>query len=139
MTQNHRHEMSRPTNKPIDRKWSWLRGVVDTSSEHLLLTNGKNDAEPECSQEIARISRPNKRTFTVEFLIDENDPAYEGARGEIDFILIEKQESDAWLYACHHCTTAANIYGEIHWSLVKANAKDRIQATKKSRPHKRST
>ena len=28
---------------------------------------------------------------------------------------LEAQEPDPWLYALHHCTTAANIYSPVRW------------------------
>ena len=59
---------------------------------------------------------PVDGTFTVELLAGEDDEGVREALNQIDFLLVEKGESNPWNYACHHCTTAANLYSSIHWN-----------------------
>ena len=92
----------------------WREGPVDAGREHIRLCFG-DDREP-----IALVAPVGEREFNVEFLIDqEGDPsaaeALVAVRRELDFYLVEKNESHPWEYAVHHCATASNLYSSVHW------------------------
>lgn len=104
-----------------ERKWSWTEGEVDTDAEYIELRYGSvesgtyNDWTP-----IAYISAPQDHLFHVQFLIqpldEEKKIAYEAAKKELTFYLVEKEEPDPWSYVQYHCSSTANVYSDIHWS-----------------------
>ena len=93
--------------------WEWREGSVDTSREHIKLTIGSNP--------VALIQPAARGIFIVEILIkyDENDSyssiTINSIIDELNFYLVDKREIRPWQYAIHHCSTAANIYSQIHW------------------------
>ncbi len=68
---------------------------------------------------VALLSAPCKNIFTVQFLIQEGDERKETicqeVKKDLDFILIELQERNPWIYAKYHCNTASNIYSTVYW------------------------
>jgi hypothetical protein len=102
-------------------KWRWQDGVVDPHGKHIELRYGDAGKSPyENWQPIARIGRPKKQVFPIEWLIAadslEHEPMIIEARQELDFYLVEKGEPDPWAYAKYHCNSLANIYSRVHWS-----------------------
>jgi len=102
-------------------KWRWQVGPVDEKKEHIELSYGNAGELPyESWEPIARIGKPTKRTFLVDWLILKDSPAYHEilvkAQEDLDFYLVEHKWPDHWEYAIYHCNTAANIYSDVHWS-----------------------
>ena len=108
----------------IDRikPWAWCEQRVDPAEEHFTLyyrssvdSWNENDVVP-----IARVGTPTGRVFRVEFLIkpgtENSSKTRDAATKELDFILVELHERDPWWYARYHCTTMANVCGNVHWS-----------------------
>lgn len=97
-------------------EWQWQRGTVDVRGEHLRLFHGDPAGDAKNWREVARVGKPFGRMFTVELLAGEDDEAVRMALREIEFFLVGKGEPNPWNYACHHGTTAGNVYGSIHWN-----------------------
>jgi hypothetical protein len=102
-------------------EWCWQEGLVDTHGKYIELRHGdagKNSYEDWCP--VARIGKPQKKVFPVEWLIAADSPENESmiieVRQELDFYLIEKGEPNPWAYAKYHCNTRANMYSSVHWS-----------------------
>jgi hypothetical protein len=97
----------------------WRRGSVDRASDHFELRHGSPSRRL-----IALLGHGLPGELVVEFLVGADDGVQSAAvadvRRELDFYLVEKKERDPWAYAQYHCTTAANIYSEVHWSFVAA-------------------
>jgi hypothetical protein len=70
---------------------------------------------------VALVGKPVGMSFPVEFLqVPALDPGEHeqiklAVTKDLTFYLVEKGEYDPWLYAIHHCGTAANIYSNVHW------------------------
>lgn len=100
-------------------KWTWRQGSVSDASEHMLLLYGDaGRLRPEQFIPAARVSPPQAGTFTVQFLVGEDQPAAEvlaSVRQDLDFLLLEEHAPDRWGYARYHCTTASNWYSRVHW------------------------
>lgn len=108
-------------NGDIKAAWAWKRGRVDKSRHHISISYGDlNKIHPSECLNVALVSKPENKCFSVEFLIPETDPAMREPVGatikELDFYLVDKGESDPWEYALYHCTTAANLYSSVHWN-----------------------
>lgn len=104
------------------RTWAWTEGAVDTRSDHLELRYGSvNESDWDRWLAVARVGSPVARTFPVEWLLSSkvHREAVRAVRKELDFYLVEKGEEDPWAYAQDHCSTAANIYSEVHWVFHK--------------------
>ena len=101
--------------------WRWEKGLVDERKEHIDLSYGNAGEMPyENWEPIARIGKPDKNVFAVEWLVIKDSPEHQemldDAQQELDFYLIEKNEPDPWGYAIYHCNTGANMYSSVHWS-----------------------
>ena len=71
----------------------------------------------ETGQWLARVGQQHGRILVT---LNDDVPAgsvrlMEEAVRQLDFYFGAKQEPDPWLYALHHCTTAANIYSPVRW------------------------
>ena len=105
------------------KKWSWKSNQVDPKKEHLELVY---DREKSFKQGdlivVARVEQPINRVFSVQFLISGDDPSNAKAlaevRRQLDYYLVEKDETAPWEYACYHTGTSANIYSSVHWQHV---------------------
>src|SRR5713226_2923732 len=109
---------------PESGRWSWREGTVDRSREHFELRYGRvEDAGWSEWEPAALIGPPRGRVFPVQFLIaplnQANRAALARVTAELTFYLTEVGEPDPWVYACYHCTTAANIYSPVHWSFIE--------------------
>jgi hypothetical protein len=95
--------------------WKWVEGVVDRNDDHIKITYGE-DPEP-----VALFAPGPEKTFTVEFLpklealSQENQETLDDVREKLDFFLVELGEEDPWAYAIYHCSTASNMYSNVHW------------------------
>lgn len=110
-------------------KWSWAEGEVDTTKEYIELCYGKSFEEEHKNWiSVAYIAPPKNNIFYVQFLIKESDElkehALKEAKRELNFYLIELDRLDPWEYAIYHCSTAANIYSNIHWSFFSPKPKN---------------
>jgi type I restriction enzyme M protein len=103
----------------VPTKWRLDEGIVDTNEEYIKITYGSiddGDFEP-----IALVAPGNNKTFTVQYLLQpepenkEQQKMLDAVRKELNFYFLELKEKDPWAYACYHCTTAANLYSDIHW------------------------
>ncbi len=106
-------------------RWAWRQGVVDVREEHFELRYGSAESSDWDSWVlVARVGRPTRRTFRVQFTADPENPSHaqmiEAAIRELDFYFVELGEKDPWGYARYHCSTGANIYSTIHWSLYRS-------------------
>lgn len=96
---------------------SWREGEVASEMEQIVIVWGRPG---EGQIAVARVapSSPSE-TFAVQFLLSNKDKKsraiVEAVHKELDFYLVEKEEDDPWAYAIYHCSTAGNLYGDIHW------------------------
>jgi len=96
--------------------FNWVDGCVDINREHISITYG-DDSTP-----IAYLSPNQGMTFTVQFLVENDDRdkklsnILSDVRNSLDYYLVELGEPNPWQYAIHHCRSAANIYSDVHWS-----------------------
>ena len=118
------HGSGKDTNTPqvkekIQKKWCLVEGIVDTNEEYIKITYGAigdGDLEP-----VALVAPDNNKTFTVQYLLkpepknEDNQKMLDAVRKELNFYFLELKEKDPWAYACYHCTTAGNLYSDVHW------------------------
>lgn len=109
-------------------KWQWQPGAVDRQREHIEIRHGDaaNSAYDEWCP-IAVIGKPKNHVFPVSWLVKPNGPDQRrmlaDTRQELDFYLVEKEETDPWGYAQYHCNTGANLYSRVHWSYFPAGSR----------------
>ena len=120
------------TIKVID--WSWTEGNVDILEEHMELRYGLADNEVwDDWIPVAFISVPEDNVFNVEFILDphdeQNKPALEATKRELDFYLLEVGGPDPWSYAQYHCGTMADVYSHVHWGFWKKGSKAKENGT----------
>ena len=104
--------------------WRWEEGVVDELKEHIVLRYGNaQETSYDSWIPIARISKPRRYTFIVEWLVGQDSPSDQimiaDSRRQLDFFLVEHDIEiipDHWDYAIYHCGTTGNMYGSVHWS-----------------------
>ena len=111
-------------------KWRWEEGAVDRTQDHLEIIFGDVSVTMNFKEwvPVALVSAPTGKRFAVQFLIEANGPEtrkmVDAVRRDLDFYLVElsgKGRPDPWEYAQYHCTTASNIYSDVHWSYMPAN------------------
>jgi len=93
----------------------WENGAVDERKEQIELRYGHTGEAPyENWLPVARIGKPKNHCFPVQWLVNadavENRALIAGAREELDFYLVEKNEPDPWAYAVYHCNTRIRIH-----------------------------
>ena len=99
--------------------WHLVEGIVDTNEEYIKITYGAIDGDD--LEPIALAAPGNDKEFTVQYLLkpepenDEHQKILDAVRKELNFYFLELKEKDPWAYACYHCTTAANLYSDVHW------------------------
>jgi hypothetical protein len=101
-----------------NQSWRWVDGSVDTTQEYIELVYGDVNTNSEGWISLALLAPPVGNTFSVQRLIEENDETramLTEARRQLDFYLVTKGESRPWEYAKYHCSTAANVYSQVHW------------------------
>jgi hypothetical protein len=111
-------------NNPLQKnsiKWSWIEGEVDTTKEYMELRYGKSfEEEHKNWLTVAYIAPPKNNIFHVQFLVEASDKmkkhALDEAKRELNFYLIELDRLDPWEYAIYHCSTASNVYSNVHWT-----------------------
>jgi len=107
--------------------WSWHEADVDARSDHLRIHYGSADADPASWVLAARVGRPEGRAFPVEWLVNpqdvDNKDLVEAVTRDLDFYLKDVGRPDPWSYAQHHCETASNLYGDVHWECVDLRAR----------------
>ncbi len=105
-------------NPPAQNRWEV--GRVDRAKEHIELRVGDDKVPRKEWTLVALIAPPKRHVFTVEFMVAEEDPANKDliskAQSELQLYSVELRENDSWAYARYHCSTAANIYSDVHWS-----------------------
>jgi hypothetical protein len=106
----------------------WHEGPVNVEREHIEIYWGPTAAEEEGLVLVARLGPTRRRrSFVVDVRADRDDPdlveAVDAVRRELDFYLLELEEQNPWAYACYHCSTAANLYGHVHWALRAAKGR----------------
>ena len=96
--------------------WKWVEGIVDTNEDHIKIRYG-DDPEP-----IAVVAPDEGKTFVVQSLVNQlnlfdksEQEIPVDVRKELDFYLVELGEEDPWAYAIYHCSTASNMYSNVHW------------------------
>ena len=123
---------------PTKTPWQWEEGIVDEQKEHIELSYGNaEETSADCWIPIARISKPKRHTFNVEWLVGQDSPSDQimlaDARRELDFYLVEHDIEfmpDHWGYAIYHCGTASNIYSSVHWSFLPTGNQGERQASR---------
>jgi len=110
--------------KKANSKWRWIEGEVDTREEHIRITYGENLLP------VALIALDQDKTVIVQFILlkvdmadDLNQRRLNEVQRELDFFLIELDKEEPWVYAIYHCTTASNIYSQVHWSYYPKGSK----------------
>lgn len=101
----------------------WALATVDASQDHFELRYGSaENASWDEWLPVARVGQPDPGSFAVDLLMTRGDPAsiriMDATVRELDFYLIEQAEQadETWKYARYHCTTASNVYSDVHWS-----------------------
>jgi hypothetical protein len=125
--------MDHKEHKDTYGQWAWREQSVDPVKDHLDLRYGSvNDANWDAWVLVARVSRPIKKVFGVEFFIDAANSTSASMIAavvrELDFYLLTRP--DPWDYAQYHCGTGANLYSSVHWSFHRGKGKQ-CSATKK--------
>lgn len=109
-----------PSDYPLRTEWSWQEGAVDRNKEHIEIRYGNAlSGSYEEWTPVALISKPVNHVFSVSWLKGSpsvGNTMIEEVCRELDFYLIEKREPEPWKYAIYHCSTAANMYSNVHWS-----------------------
>jgi hypothetical protein len=108
----------------MEQRAHWHEGAVEAARAHIQISWEPKAGDLDGLVVVARVAPGDGPSdFLVQFVIDPNDPraneAIADVRGELDFYLVEMDEPDPWAYARYHCTTASNIYGQVHWSWRK--------------------
>ncbi len=121
--------------KNTQPKWRWEEGEVDEKGEHIGLRYGNaRKASHENWTPIARLAEPKDHVFQVEWLVKqelpENAAMLADTRRDLDFYLVEKEESDPWAYALYHCNTGANMYSSVHWSYFPTGSQGERHASR---------
>jgi hypothetical protein len=102
-----------------------VRGAVDQRTEHFRITFGDPNDKTESALLVALVGRSDESTFLIDIKIDVGTPSahdiIQRVEEEVRFYLVEKEEPHPWKYAKHHCSTGANLYSTVHWTLVSAN------------------
>jgi hypothetical protein len=106
--------------KTARRAIRWKEGQVDQTQQHFELrygsAKGRNRGE---WTPAALVGRPVAGVLVVQFLIEEGDSRkariLKETKEDIQF-MCELNEPDHWNYFKYHCTTASNLYCDIHWS-----------------------
>ena len=99
--------------------WRLVEGSVNIDEEHIKITYGAIDGDD--FEPIALAAPGNNKTFTVQYLLQpepenkEQQKMLNTVRKELNFYFLELKEKDPWAYACYHCTTAGNLYSDVHW------------------------
>lgn len=101
-------------------QWEWIEGRVDTDQDHFKINYGEDPTA------IALVGRGEHQTFVIQFLENSSSDAQclNAVKKELDFYLCEKKERDPWLYAKYHCSTASNVYSDVHWAFYPRSAGD---------------
>lgn len=115
------------------RRWAWCERRVSPVDEHFELRYG-SAADSDWAEwvPVARVGVPTKRTFGVEFIIDQEVPNAQTMKkavaAELDFYLVTKGELNPWAYALYHCGTSSNISSNVHWSFYPAQRRGLVKA-----------
>jgi hypothetical protein len=114
-------------------QWAWREQSVDSANDHFDLRYGSvNDANWNAWVVVARVSRPIKKVFGVEFLIDAADSTSASMIADVvrdlDFYLLTRP--DPWDHAHYHCGTGANLYSSVHWSFHRGKGNKDSATTK---------
>lgn len=122
--------MSRRQQIPPSRKWSWAERAVSPTEDHFELRYGSaEDSDWSAWVPVARVGRPIKRVFGVQFIIDRTTAnsakMIDAAVKELDFYIVELGEKDPWACARYHCTTIADAMSSVHWSLHSGEATEK--------------
>ncbi len=121
--------------KNTQREWRWEEGDVDEAGEHIELRYGDaHNTSPENWTPVARLAKPKDHVFKVDWLVKQEFPEYQAmlahTRRELDFYLVEKEESDPWAYALYHCNTSSNMYSHVHWSYFPTGSEGKRHASR---------
>ena len=107
-----------------------VEGAVSAEVEHIALSYGsfvKDDSQP--FPTVARVAPPQDGVVVLELLVDDLTTGVEEimaqVRRQVRWLFVDKGEDHPWAYARHHCTTAANIYSQIHWGWVPGSNDNR--------------
>lgn len=87
-------------------------GIVDRDAEHIKLYY-KEDRNPS-----ALVAKPNGDTIIFQLFSNTDDtqePKREALR-ELEFYFNDLEKTEPWEYAIYHCSTASNIYSNVHWA-----------------------
>ena len=95
------------------RTSAWAEGVVDRTSDHLILSHRDSGGDP-----VAFVGPAVDGVFPVEYVLNATSRR-ESVRAdivrELDYYLVEKGEPDPFAYAWYHAGTMANLYSSVHW------------------------
>ena len=102
-----------------------VEGAVSPDEEHMKLSYGSFDRDKPQFSIVARVSPPRKGVITLELLVDNSTTRGKeiiaDVRRKVHWLFVEKGEANPWGYARYHCTTAANVYSDVHWGWVSAS------------------
>ena len=95
-----------------------VKGPASTDEEHIALSYGSFSTDGPPFSIIARVSPPQDGVIMLQLLIDDstthNAEIIANVRRQIHWLFLEKGEANPLGYARHHCTTAANVYSDVH-------------------------
>jgi hypothetical protein len=103
-------------------QWTWTEAKVDQSHPHIEFSYGKIDTGKSSNlTPIGLLGPPSGHVFPVQFLVSGTSPTgssmVDKVKKEIEFLL-EYGGPHPWSYAQYQCSTTANWYGDVHWSLL---------------------
>ena len=101
----------------------WQEGPVDLASDHFEISYGEGSFDK--TQEwfpVALVGCAPDGSFNLEFLIDREAPGNSeiltAVRKDLNFYIRELHERNPWAYMKYHCSTMADLYGNVHWNFV---------------------
>ncbi len=109
--------------------WSWTEGLVDETKEHFELQFGEPGTFGLNSNwvRVALVGKGIANSVIAQFLVRIDSPELaamvDAIKNELDFFFVQLHEQDPWQYGIYHCSTASNLYSNVHWSYFTESQK----------------
>jgi len=93
------------------QKDNWSEGIVDKKEEHIKVWY-KSHRHP-----TAIATNHKKEGIVVQFLTNRKttSKAMKEVTKELNYYFNELNKQNPWEYAIYHCSTASNLYSDVHW------------------------
>jgi len=95
-----------------------IKGTVSPAAEHIELLWG-DSRTIEGVQGLVAVARlalaPSLRQLILEFTPNAPAEAATAVQRDIEVLFAGRGQTALWEYARYHCSSAANVYGRVHW------------------------